>query len=138
MCCKTKELYDLTASQTSNVKFVSKELLGHAGTKINDATERTKFLVAGAGTKFKNCACEAQLKASQALKRAQKAWIGSCDDVPDHEVDNEFIKSGYRINHHTCCRSIKSLFTCHNESVNVWTHLLGAIFFFFLFLLLCF
>jgi adiponectin receptor len=52
-------------------------------------------------------------------------------------VDNEFIQSGYRINHHTCWRSFKSLFTCHNESVNVWSHLLGSVFFFLLFLMLC-
>lgn len=30
-----------------------------------------------------------------------------------------------------------SLFTCHNESVNVWSHLLGSVFFLFILLVVC-
>lgn len=72
---------------------------------------------------------EAKVRAEDALKKAKRSFIGNQEDAASHVVDNEFIRSGYRINHHSCCRSFKSLFTCHNETVNVWSHLLGAIFF---------
>jgi predicted membrane channel-forming protein YqfA (hemolysin III family) len=39
---------------------------------------------------------------------------------------NRFILSGYRLNHSTYSDTIWSLFTVHNESVNVWSHVLGA------------
>jgi hypothetical protein len=48
--------------------------------------------------------------------------------------DNEYILTGYRINFNTIGKSLKSLFMLHNESVNVWSHLIGAFFFVFLIL----
>jgi hypothetical protein len=46
-------------------------------------------------------------------------------ELPEYLRDNEFIKSGYRAN--TGFRgSLRSLFSLHNESGNVWTHLLGT------------
>ena len=63
----------------------------------------------------------------QRTKRRLKAYIGKITDAPEFTQDNEYIQTGYRINHTTCCRLLKSLFSCHNESVNVWTHLCGAI-----------
>ena len=46
-------------------------------------------------------------------------------------ADNEYIATGYR-HRLSCCDAVKSLFTWHNEVVNVWTHMAGAIFFLFL------
>jgi adiponectin receptor len=43
-------------------------------------------------------------------------------------ADSEFIKSGYR-HRLTCFEALRSLFSLHNETVNVWTHLAGAILF---------
>ena len=43
--------------------------------------------------------------------------------------DNEYIKRGYRINFKSKKLLAKSLFMVHNESVNVWTHLLGVFIF---------
>jgi adiponectin receptor len=40
--------------------------------------------------------------------------------------DNEYIFRGYRIGFNTKTRIFKSLFMVHNESVNVWSHLIGA------------
>jgi len=45
---------------------------------------------------------------------------------------NEYIKTGYRINFNSYWKLTKSLFMLHNETINVWTHLLGLIIFFFL------
>lgn len=80
---------------------------------------------------------EARSRAKDAIIRARSSFIGNQQDVPDFLQDNEYIKSGYRVNHSSCCLATKSLFTCHNESVNVWSHLLGSLCFFGLFIGLC-
>ena len=46
--------------------------------------------------------------------------------------DNEYIREGYILNCNTFKRTLRSLLMIHNETVNVWSHLVGAIFFFFL------
>ena len=55
--------------------------------------------------------------------------------APAFLIDNEFILHGYRINFNTKMKIFKSLFMLHNETVNVWSHLLGvfAIFAYFLY-----
>ena len=39
---------------------------------------------------------------------------------------NKDIKFGYRINHRDTTKILKSIFTFHNETINIWTHLIGA------------
>jgi len=56
------------------------------------------------------------------------SYVGHVDDAPGFSRDNEFILRGYRVNFHTCETIAKSLCLCHNETVNVWTHLVGALF----------
>ncbi|KAI8964928.1 HlyIII-domain-containing protein [Daldinia sp. FL1419] len=51
------------------------------------------------------------------------------DDLPSWRRDNHYIISGYRPDSNSYWRSFTSLFYVHNESVNIWTHLLGALFF---------
>ncbi|KAM5354491.1 hypothetical protein ACJ41O_001138 [Fusarium nematophilum] len=48
------------------------------------------------------------------------------DDLPAWRRDNAFIRSGYRQSHGSYAHSLRSLFYLHNESVNIWSHLLGA------------
>ena len=61
-----------------------------------------------------------------------KLAVGTYQDAPQFIQDNEYIKNGYILNCNTYGRTFKSLFICHNELVNIWTHLLGSIFFIFL------
>ena len=56
-------------------------------------------------------------------------FIGRLEQAPPYAIDNEFIKRGYRINFNTIKRTLLSLFMCHNETTNVWSHLGGAILF---------
>jgi hypothetical protein len=56
------------------------------------------------------------------------SYVGHIDEAPKFSRDNEFILRGYRVNFHTCKTIAKSLCLCHNETVNVWTHLVGALF----------
>ncbi|KAG5662098.1 hypothetical protein KAF25_004337 [Fusarium avenaceum] len=51
------------------------------------------------------------------------------DDLPDWRRDNAFILSGYRQSQNSYAHSFRSLFYMHNESINIWSHLLGAIVF---------
>jgi hypothetical protein len=56
-------------------------------------------------------------------------YIGELKDIPDFMRDNEYIFRGYRIGFNSKRKILKSLFMIHNESVNVWSHLIGAFFF---------
>ncbi|KAM0343395.1 hypothetical protein ACHAPU_008575 [Fusarium lateritium] len=51
------------------------------------------------------------------------------DDLPAWRRDNSYILSGYRQSQNSYAHSFRSLFYLHNESVNIWSHLLGAIVF---------
>lgn len=43
-------------------------------------------------------------------------------------ADNAYIHTGYRINYNNFKKAFKSMFMLHNETGNIWTHLLGFIF----------
>lgn len=49
------------------------------------------------------------------------------DNLPPWRRDNHFIISGYRIESNSYWRSFASLFYMHNESVNIWSHLIGCV-----------
>jgi adiponectin receptor len=53
--------------------------------------------------------------------------VGSISEAPDFLKDNEYIHHGYRINFNSHTKVLRSLFVLHNESVNVWSHLLGVL-----------
>lgn len=55
--------------------------------------------------------------------------IGEIQSAPKWMVDNRFLLGGYRIGFNTFNDTLKSLFIKHNDLMNVWTHLIGAIIF---------
>lgn len=62
--------------------------------------------------------------------------IGNLKDLLDsneYESDNQFLQNGYRLGYKRCRDVAKSIFAWHNETLNIWTHLLGAI----IFIILC-
>ena len=54
-------------------------------------------------------------------------FIGTYEEYPDDLKDNEYLLTGYRCGCHDSKGCFKSLFMWHNETVNIWSHLLGAI-----------
>jgi len=109
--------------------------------KTKATGQAAKEYIAETGSKMKDSVVEFGVKSKIELKKAGdrlKSYIGSKHDAPTHDQDNEYIIRGYRINHNTCSRLFRSLFSCHNESVNVWSHMCGAFFFLGLLLILFF
>ena len=51
------------------------------------------------------------------------------DELPEWYRDNKYIRKGYRGWNRSCIYYIKSIFKWHNETLNIWSHLLGAIIF---------
>ncbi|KAI4868609.1 hemolysin-III related-domain-containing protein [Hypoxylon rubiginosum] len=77
---------------------------------------------ASSSSKLKQAALDVEQKITSAL-------IVLWDDLPSWRRDNHFIETGYRSESNSYWRSFTSLFYTHNEFVNIWTHLLGALFF---------
>lgn len=59
--------------------------------------------------------------------KAQKALTVLWQDLPPWQRDNQHIHSGYRPASNSYHRSLASLAYLHNESVNIYTHLVGAL-----------
>ena len=60
-------------------------------------------------------------------------YIGEYDDLPDGLKDNKHLLTGYRIGFQGVKNGFKTMFMCHNETVNVWSHFMGKLFFLGLF-----
>lgn len=62
-------------------------------------------------------------------EQIERTLLLAWDELPDWRRDNAFITTGYRPTSNSYRNSFASVFSVHNESVNIWTHLLGAIVF---------
>ena len=65
----------------------------------------------------------------QAEKRIEEALLVLWDDLPSWQQDNHYIHSGYRPASGSFSKSFASLAYLHNESVNIYSHLIGAVIF---------
>ncbi|KAL7810823.1 putative hemolysin-III channel protein Izh2 [Trichoderma gracile] len=68
----------------------------------------------------------AAINAEHALEQKLSSLL-SWDDLPAWRRDNAFILTGYRPIIPSYAASARSLLYLHNESVNIWSHLSGAI-----------
>jgi adiponectin receptor len=59
-------------------------------------------------------------------KKVSHALTVLWSDLPSWQRDNHYIHSGYRPQSNSFSRSFSSLSYIHNETVNIYTHLLGA------------
>jgi len=70
-------------------------------------------------------------------KESKKAAIISLYELPKYKnffiTVHPFIIHGYRI-HHSFPQCLKSIFTIHNETMNIWTHLIPFFIFFGVFI----
>ena len=56
-------------------------------------------------------------------------YIGDIDKAPAWLIDNHFILTGYRIGFSKIKDVLRSLFMIHNETTNIWSHMIGIILF---------
>ena len=75
---------------------------------------------------------EREEKIDYNYEKKLKLSIGTYQDAPKFIQDNEYIKNGYILNCNTYYKTFKSLFICHNELINIWSHLLSSFIFIFL------
>lgn len=54
-------------------------------------------------------------------------FIGTADEYIPELLDNKFILTGYRCNYGSHYDVFMTLFKWHNETMNAWSHLIGAI-----------
>ncbi|KAI1414846.1 HlyIII-domain-containing protein [Hypoxylon sp. FL1857] len=87
----------------------------------------------GSGLRRRRSSASSKSSLAQTAKDVEQkvasALLVLWDDLPHWRRDNHFIVTGYRPDSNSYWRSFTSLFYVHNESVNIWTHLLGALFF---------
>lgn len=63
---------------------------------------------------------------NQQLNRNPKTpFLGTLEEAPEYTISNIYILTGYRINFNKFRYIIKSLFMIHNETLNIWTHIVG-------------
>lgn len=70
------------------------------------------------------------------MEAIRKERIGPLDDYHKYLKDNDYIIHGYRLHFNSVGKILKSLFLLHNETINIWTHALGSLLFFTLFIYL--
>ena len=99
----------------------SKRLFINAADTISDRAKNLKIYASEVGEKLSEKYLE--------IETRLKAYVGTIDDAEEHTIDNLYITRGYRINHNTCRSIFKSLFSCHNEFVNIWSHIIGVLVF---------
>lgn len=56
-----------------------------------------------------------------------KPHIGGIEELDPEDIFNKNIITGYRINYSTWRAILLSIFEWHNETINIWTHLVGFI-----------
>ena len=66
----------------------------------------------------------------QQYRRHSNSSLLHWDDLPDWQRDNEYIRSGYRPISFSFRQSLHSILYVHNETVNIHSHLVGAVLFF--------
>ncbi|CAD8136735.1 unnamed protein product [Paramecium pentaurelia] len=64
----------------------------------------------------------------------QCPYIGEYNEAPSYTLDNKYLLTGYRINYNTLGLALKSMFHKHNETCNIWSHLLPLFLFLGLFI----
>lgn len=74
-----------------------------------------------------SAADSAATTAKDVSEKIQSTLLQAWDDLEPWRQDNHYIHSGYRSTSNSLSKSFHSLTYLHNESVNIWSHLLGAL-----------
>ncbi|XP_019266615.1 PREDICTED: heptahelical transmembrane protein 1-like isoform X2 [Nicotiana attenuata] len=72
--------------------------------------------------------CYSKKMEKNGIRKREKYPLISYDELPEYMKDNEYILNYYRANW-PLKEAFFSIFRWHNETLNVWTHLIGFILF---------
>ena len=78
-------------------------------------------------TDSKDCEMENEGPLKKAEEKTKDGLTILWHEIPSWMKDNHYIQTGYRPVSNSYSTSASSITYLHNESVNIWTHLLGAI-----------
>ncbi|KAK9381813.1 hemolysin-III related-domain-containing protein [Kockiozyma suomiensis] len=84
---------------------------------------------ASAGAAEWRCAVSVNSHGGSSVSAQRLKQIMGWDDLPAWRKDNHFIRSGYRHESFSFWGCVKSMTYMHNESVNIYSHLVGSLFF---------
>lgn len=130
---KLKDKYKLKATAAKDWYESTAEKIQNKATETSEYVKNAKEKIAASAAEASDYTKEvldmAQTAVSKQIEEVRKAFIGKKEDARPDQLDNEFIENGYRVGHDSCYAAMGSLFTCHNETVNVWSHFCGALLF---------
>lgn len=75
----------------------------------------------------KNAAMKAATTAQRIEQKVEDKLLLLWDELSPWQQDNHYIHSGYRAESNSFLKSFQSLSYLHNETVNIYTHLGGAV-----------
>lgn len=75
------------------------------------------------------CHADAPPRSSRSILSARRPVLLSYNEIPDWYQDNDSIRHGYRPEFNSARACFASWFYMHNEIINIYTHLLPAVFF---------
>ena len=95
---------------------------------LNDQPENVRFAQQAAHAASSNTPSRRRNTPGQSLSRRQRGRLGkactSFSKLPKELQSNQYIVSGYRLQL-SAWESVKSIVGLHNETGNIWSHLLG-------------
>ena len=59
----------------------------------------------------------------------KEPFIGSFAEACDFQKIGSYLETGYRINFCTHVQARNSLFLLHNDTLNIWTHFIGSLYY---------
>lgn len=118
-----RENFDLGAIQQAKGKYCKKSPLK----RTNMAIDAEPTLRRRHGESSPDAAHTLLNTVKAVERKIENAFLLAWDELPDWRRDNAFITTGYRPTSNSYRNSFASIFSVHNESVNIWTHLLGAV-----------
>ena len=79
--------------------------------------------------RYRRCSIQPVIRTAvdENKKVAEESSLLHWDELPAWRRDNNFIRYAYRHTRPSYQHSFRSLFYLHNQSVNIWSHLIGTI-----------
>lgn len=115
---------------SSRVSVTSQQFVSyiHQSAPLYSLLSISSFLSITAMDTAKQAVAQAASTGKKLEKEVEQKLTYLWNEIPSWQQDNHYIRSGYRLPSNSFAKSFHSLSYLHNETVNIYTHLLGAVF----------